>query len=178
MSTAYQFVPESEVEPTPMVRPYPPRRPLHRLKAVRRQEQISRATLARRLKTSVREVELQEEDSADMLLTTLYKWQEALDVPLCELLVETEEPLSTPVLRRAQLLRIMKTVATILERSRQVSIQRMAQTLADQLTELMPELKDATPWPAVGRRRSRRELGLAARRCLSAKSLGHLDESE
>jgi transcriptional regulator with XRE-family HTH domain len=147
------------------------------LKAVRRQEQISRATLARRLKINVHEVELQEEEASDMLLSQLYQWQAALEVPIAELLVESDESLSAPVLRRAQLLRIMKTVVTIIERSRQLSIRRMAQTLADQLLELMPELKDASPWPAVGRRRSRREVGLAARRCLSAKLLGSAEET-
>lgn len=176
MSTAYQLMPGEAAQPVPVIKAFPARRPLHRLKAVRRQEQISRATLARRLNTTVRDIERQEEESSDMLLSTLYRWQEALDVPVCELLAESEEPLSAPVMRRAQLLRIMKTVVTILQRARQASIRRMAQTLADQLIEFMPELKGATPWPAVGRRRNRRELGLAARRCVSARMLRQAED--
>jgi transcriptional regulator with XRE-family HTH domain len=176
MSVAYHIVPEVGEEHLSLVKPFVPSRPLHRLKEVRRQEQVSRATVARRLKTTVPEVERQEDESSDMLLSTLYQWQEALDVPVSELLLESEQSLSTPVLRRAQLLRIMKTVMTILERSRQASIRRMAEMLAEQLTELMPELKGASPWPTVGKRRSRREVGQAARRCLGSGILRQLDE--
>lgn len=176
MSIAYHIIPEMAEETRPLVKAFAPSRPLHRLKEVRRQEQISRATLARRLKTSVHEVERQEEETSDMLLSTLYLWQEALDVPVSELLAESEQSLSAPVMRRAQLLRIMKTAVTILERSRQASIRRFAQTMIDQLTELMPELKEVTPWPAVGKRRSRRDVGQAARRCVSARLLRHLEE--
>lgn len=176
MSVAYHIVPEVGAEHLSLVKPFTPSRPLQRLKEVRRQEQVSRATLARRLKTTVQEVERQEDETSDMLLSTLYQWQEALDVPVSELLVESEQPLSAPVLRRAQLLRIMKTVMTIQERSRQASVRRMAQMLAEQLVELMPELKGASPWPTVGKRRSRREVGQAARRCLGAGILRQIDD--
>jgi len=39
----------------------------------------------------------------------------------------------------------------------------------------MPELKDTTPWPSVGKRRSRRELGRAAQRRLPADVMRDLD---
>ena len=149
-------------------KPFSPPRPLHRLRAARRSEGISRRTVARRLGISAGKVHEQEQESADLTLSTLYAWQEVLNVPISELLVETEESLSAPVMRRAQLLRVMKTVQTILERSRQVSIRRLAQTLADQLAEIMPELKQVGPWPAVGKRRTSRELGQAAYRRLCA----------
>lgn len=176
MSIAYHLIPEVADEHPPLVKAFRPSRPLHRLKAVRRQEQISRATLARRLGTTVHDVERQEEETSDMLLSTLYQWQEALDVPISELVAEPEQSLSAPIMRRAQLLRIMKTAVTILERSRQSSIRRFAQTMVDQLTELMPELKEVTPWPAVGKRRSRRDVGQAARRCISSQFLGQMEE--
>lgn len=176
MSTAYHIIPEVVEEHPPLVKAFQPSHPLHRLKAVRRQEQISQATLARRLGTTVHAIERQEEETSDMLLSTLYQWQEALDVPISELLTESDQSLSAPVMRRAQLLRIMKTATTILERSRQSSIRRFAQMLVDQLTELMPELKEVTPWPAVGKRRSRRDVGQAARRCVSSRMLGQLEE--
>jgi len=176
MSIAYKIVPETSEESPPLIKTFAPRRHLHRLKEVRRQEQISRATLARRLKTTVHEIERQEEETSDMLLSTLYQWQEALDVPVSELLAESEQSLSAPVMRPAQLLRIMKTAVTILERARQASVRRTAQMLVEQLTEIMPELKGVTPWPAVGKRRSRRDIGQAARRCLSATFLRQLEE--
>ena len=48
-----------------------------------------------------------------------------------------------------------------------LSIQRMAQMLIEQLLEIMPELQCVTPWHAVGQRRTRTELGQAARRRLT-----------
>lgn len=139
-------------------------RPLHRLAEVRRLQGVSCRTLARRLKTSVEQIRLQEHEYTDVPVSKLYQWQEALDVPVSELLVESGDPLSTPVLRRAQLVRLMKTARTILERSQQLSIQRMAQVLVNQLVEVMPELSEVSPWPAVGKRRGQHELGQAAYR--------------
>ncbi len=142
-------------------------RPLHRLAEIRRRQGITRRTVARRLNTDIGTVKAQEQTNADLSLSTLYAWQEVLDVPVSELLTEAEEPLSTPVLKRAQLVRVMKTAAAILERSQQPAIQRMAQMLVEQLCEIMPELSGVSPWHAVGRRRTQDELGQAAIRHLS-----------
>lgn len=142
-------------------------RPLHRLATVRRLQGVSRRTLARRLNTDVGTVKLQEKENADLLLSTLYEWQEVLEVPVTELLVEADEPLSTPVMKRAQLVRLMKTAAAILQRTQQLPIRRMAQMLVEQLVEIMPELAGVTPWHAVGKRRTQDEVGQAAHRCLS-----------
>jgi transcriptional regulator with XRE-family HTH domain len=147
--------------------PIPPRRPLHRLATVRRLQGISRRTVARRMNTDVRDVKLQERSDCDLLLSQLYQWQQALEVPVSELLVETDEPLSAPVLRRAQMVRLMKTAGAILERSQQISIRRMAQVLVDQLIEIMPELIHVNPWHAVGKRRTQDEVGQAAQRHMS-----------
>ena len=145
------------------------KRPLHRLAEVRRRQGITRRTLARRLNTDVATVKLLEQATTDMLLSTLYAWQEVLDAPVAELLVESDEPLSSPVLKRAQMVRLMKTAGAILERAQQPSIRRMAQMLVDQLCEIMPELKGVSPWHAVGRRRTQDELGQAAQRRIPAE---------
>jgi transcriptional regulator with XRE-family HTH domain len=142
-------------------------RPLHRLATVRRQQGISRRTLARRMNTEVSTVRIQERETADMLLSDLYEWQKALDVPVAELLVEAGDPLSTPILKRAQLVRVMKTAQAILAQTKQVRVRRMAQTMVDQLVELMPELTEVGPWHAVGKRRRRDEYGAVAQRRLS-----------
>ena len=140
--------------------------PLHRLALVRRREGVSRRTVARRLRIDIARVKSQEDENADMLLSTLYQWRDVLDVPVAELLVDSNDPLSAPVLKRAQMVRLMKTATTILERSHQTAIRRMAQTLIGQLLELMPELETVTPWHAVGQRRTRDDLGQAAVRGL------------
>jgi transcriptional regulator with XRE-family HTH domain len=140
--------------------------PLNRLRTVRRREGISRRTVARRLQRSVEEVALQEEEPNDLLLSTLYQWASALEVPVTELLVEPNESLSPSVMKRAQAVRLMKTAKTILERGA-LPIRRMAQMLIDQLIEMMPELKDTTAWPAVGQRRDGSDLGRIAERVVS-----------
>lgn len=139
----------------------PTKRPLHRLAAVRRREGISRRTLARRLNMPVSEIKRLEEEQADIPLSLLYQWQEALGVPVSELLVDSRDPLSPSVQHRAQMLRVMKTAMTILERSRQPSMKRMAQMLVEQILEIMPELQGVSPWPAVGKSRQPSDLGQA-----------------
>jgi transcriptional regulator with XRE-family HTH domain len=142
-------------------------RPLHRLGIVRRLQGISRRTLARRLNTDVVSVKLQERPVADMMLSKLYEWQRVLEVPITELLVEAEDELAMPVLKRAQLVRLMKTALGIQEVAKDESICRMAQTLVAQLTEIMPELESVSAWHSVGRRRRQDELGVAVDRRLS-----------
>ncbi len=164
MSTVVNTISDVASHPPPVVAVRTAKRPLQRLGAVRSREGVTRRTIARRLKTSISDVKRQEDETTDLLLSTLYKWQEVLDVPMSELVIDMEEPLSSPVKKRAELLRIMKTAVTILERTRQTSIRRMAQTLVEQLIELMPELDGVSPWPAVGKSRLPSEYGQAVHR--------------
>ncbi len=143
-----------------------PKRPLHRLGVVRQLQNISKYTVARRLETDIATVRQQEQATSDLLLSQLYEWQEVLEVPVSELLVENDDPLSAAVLKRAQLVRVMKTALAILEASKQKQVRRMAQTMIDQLVDMMPELKDVTPWPTVGKCRDNR-WGIAVERGLS-----------
>jgi transcriptional regulator with XRE-family HTH domain len=147
--------------------PVPVEQPMQRLATVRKQQGISRYAMARRLNIHVDQLREQERETADIPLSVLYAWQKALDVPAVELLVEANDALSTPVLQRSQLVRLMKTVLAVCEHSKQESIRRMAQTMSEQLTEMMPELANIGPWHAVGKRRRLDELGVAAQRQLS-----------
>jgi transcriptional regulator with XRE-family HTH domain len=142
-------------------------KPLHRLGTVRRLQGVSRRAVARRLNVDVSIVKQQEDETSDLPLSMLYKWQQMLEVPISKLLVDEEDPLSPPVMKRARMVRLMKTVLSILERSNQTAIRRMAQNLVNQLVELMPELKGVTAWHAVGQRRRLNEYGRAAERRLS-----------
>ncbi len=171
MSIAISSLSEPVTGQPVAVHSVPVRRRLHRLAEVRRQEGVTRRAIAGRLGLSPQEV-LQQEKESDLLLSTLYAWQEALNVPASEFLVDDETPLSTPVLKRARLLRMMKTIMSIMERSKQSSVRRLARFLAAQMVEVMPELKEVAPWPAVGKRRTTRELGQAAfRRFASALAI-------
>jgi len=97
----------------------------------------------------------------------LYKWQKVLDVPIAELLVESEYSLSQPLMQRAQLVRLMKTALALLEKARSKATRAMAQTLVDQLIEVMPELQGISAWKSVGKRRTLDDLGVTASRTLS-----------
>ncbi|NIL95785.1 MAG: hypothetical protein GTO62_01240, partial [Planctomycetales bacterium] len=90
-----------------------PRGPLHRLREVRQQQRISLRTVARRLGISVQDAEREESETEDLPLSQLYRWQEALEVPVCELLEDSQMELSSPVRARASLVRVMKTAVTL-----------------------------------------------------------------
>jgi hypothetical protein len=152
--------------PCPHVPVQPTQRPLHRIADVRRRQGISLRSAARRMHTSIDQVRRQEDPSCDMLLSELVRWQEALDVPIADLLVESNAPLSEPIMTRARLLRIMKTVRAIKETATSSSIQRFATMLEQQLVELMPELKDVAAWHSIGQRRAPSELGRTAERVI------------
>ncbi len=152
--------------PVPQVPVSTEKRALHRIADVRRRQGISVRSAARRMHTSIDQVRRQEDPANDMLVSELLRWQQALDVPVADLLVEGNGPLSEPIMTRARLLRIMKTVRAIKETATSSSIQRFATMLEQQLVELMPELKDVAAWHSVGQRRSPNELGRTAERVL------------
>jgi transcriptional regulator with XRE-family HTH domain len=142
-------------------------KPLHRIGEVRREQGTSLRSVARNLGTDIRLLRMQEEENYDLRLSDLYRWQQALEVPVADLLVETAEPLSRPVMERAKMLRVMKTAQAILEKAESAPVKRMAQMLVEQLVELMPELKGVSAWHTVGQRRSLDELGAVAQRVVS-----------
>ncbi len=142
-------------------------RELHCLADVRRRQGVSVRKAARLLGITAEQLRSQEDPSADMLLSDLYRWHEVLEVPVSELLEPADAELSPPVRLRAGLLRAMKTVRSMQEVARQPSVRRLAENLAAQLIELMPELKDAVAWPSVGFRRARADYGQAFLRGLT-----------
>jgi len=135
---------------------------LHRIAAVRRQQGVSLRTVSRQWNVELAEVRRQQLGNTDLPLSQLYRWQEMLGVPVADLLVEDEQPLSDPVRRRAQLVKIMKTAVTLREIAREVRAQRLITTLIDQMTEIMPELAEVGPWHGSGTRRTLDDYGRAA----------------
>jgi len=131
----------------------------HRIAEVRQQQGVSLRSVSRRLDMSVQDVRHQEDSSADLKISDLLKWQQVLEVPLSDLLVDTEGPLSDPVFRRAAMLRVMKTAKAIQESAQDRAVTRLATMLIDQLVHLMPELTDVSAWHTVGQRRTQDEVG-------------------
>ena len=142
-------------------------RAMHRIREVRQEQGVSLRSAARRMGTEVSKLKVQESSDSDLRLSELYQWQQALEVPVGDLLVEQQDDLSPPVMHRAQMVRLMKTAAAIVEQSRSPQLRRMAQTLVGQLVEMMPELAEVSPWHAVGQRRSLDEYGRAFDRRIS-----------
>jgi transcriptional regulator with XRE-family HTH domain len=141
--------------------------PLHRLGEARRQEEVSRRNVARYLGITIEDVRQQECQTTDLPLSLLHKWAKVLSLPVGELIEEPDASLPTPLRNRARLVRVMKTATAILEQTRDPRTKRLARSMIDQLTEIMPELRGISAWHAVGRRRRLNELGIAAERCLS-----------
>jgi hypothetical protein len=114
--------------------------PLHCLHKIRCRQDISRKTIARQLGTDVETVKKLENEYTDIPLSVLYAWQKTLDVPLCELLVETNVPLEPTNGAYTQMADIMKTAIKISRHSRHKPVMHMTHNFINQLLEIMPEL--------------------------------------
>lgn len=167
MSVATQGTfPPSNVTHLPGTPAKPATKPLNRIAEVRQEQGISLRSAARHLQLDIATVRAQEDPHADLKLSDLLKWQQLLEVPLADLLVDPGTALSRPVLERARMVRLMKTAAAIAEQSKAQGVQRMATMLVEQLVEIMPELADVSPWHSVGQRRSLTEYGRVVERRL------------
>jgi len=132
---------------------------LQKLRDARHRQGLSVRCVAQRLGRSSTEVRAQEVETADLLVSELYRWQAALEVPVEELLHEPDDALSPRVLTRARLLKVMKTAMALRRQARSEGERRLARQLTDQLLEIMPELKEVSAWPAIGHRRRADEVG-------------------
>jgi len=163
-------MPKAGVRPSvrPSVRPA---KALHRIAEVRQRQGVTLRNVARRLGLEMSVVRRQEQPDCDVRVSDLMKWQEVLEVPVSELLVEAEGQLSGPVLERSRMVKLMKTAAAIREQATAATgLRRMADMLVEQVLEIMPELADVTPWHHVGQRRTLNEVGRTAQ-CLISEDV-------
>jgi len=163
-------MPKAGVRPSvrPSVRPA---KALHRIAEVRQRQGVTLRNVARRLGVEMSVVRRQEQPDCDVRVSDLMKWQEVLEVPVSELLVEAEGQLSGPVLERSRMVKLMKTAAAIREQATAATgLRRMADMLVEQVLEIMPELADVTPWHHVGQRRTLNEVGRTAQ-CLISEDV-------
>ena len=135
---------------------------LHRLRVVREREGVSLRSVARKLGRTVTQIRDEEQETTDLRLSVLYRWQQVLGVPVAELLVPHDDPLSPSIRTRSRLLKIMKTVRTLEQHTRSPESAHLIRQLAEQLLELMPELRDVSGWQGTGHRRTLDELGRIA----------------
>lgn len=139
------------------------RKRLHRLAEVRQRQGVTLRNVARRLGIDMAEVRRQENEESDLRISDLLNWQEVLEVPIAELLVEAEGQLSGPVLERSRMVKLMKTAAALREQAQGPAADRLVTMLVGQILEIMPELQDVSPWHNVGPRRTLEDVGRAAR---------------
>jgi len=163
---------QTEGTPKASVRPsIRPAKALHRIAEVRQRQGVTLRNVARRLGLEMSVVRRQEQPDCDVRVSDLMKWQEVLEVPVSELLVESEGQLSGPVLERARMVKLMKTAAAIREQAATATgLRQMADMLVEQVLEIMPELADVTPWHHVGQRRTLNDVGRTAR-CLVSEDV-------
>lgn len=147
-------------------------RPLvrHRTAEVRQRQGVTERTMAKRLGIDIRSYRTLECATTDLTLSQLVAIQRALEVPLIELLEDTES-LSRPVEERAKLVRTMKTAVAIREAKPGNRIKRLAEMLCAQLCELMPELEDVSGWPQFGARRGESAIGRALAEPINTRDL-------
>jgi transcriptional regulator with XRE-family HTH domain len=137
----------------------------HRIAAVRLEQGISLSSVAKRLRMDIAETRRQEDEKTDLSLSQLYRWREVLEVSTGELVLEPEEIPTNPIKNRCQLVRMMKTVRSIIIESKSEVILVFARQLESQLIELMPELATIAAWPSIGQSRDHRSPGAAATKC-------------
>ena len=131
---------------------------LHRLATVRKQERVSWKSLSRRSGIPIADLKRQEDETNDLLLSTLYRWHAAINVPVEELISEPNERISSSLRFKTQLIRVTKTVLLMLEQSDDEKTDILAKEILGQLFEIMPALKEVGPWPTRNYARPKTEL--------------------
>lgn len=134
--------------------------PFHRVARVRENQGLTQRTIAKRMRVDIRTLRHLESPTTDLTLSQLLAFQKALDVPLVDLL-EDRQDLSRPVEERAKLVKIMKTATAMQKKGTPAQMKRMADTLREQLVDLMPELEEVSSWPQFGARRGQTAVGRA-----------------
>lgn len=135
---------------------------LHQVGTILRRQRLPLRSIAQRWGVELSEIRRQQTESTDLTLSQLYRWQRLLRVPVTQLLMDHDEPLSEVLRWRAQLIRVMKTAVLIQQTAREVRTQRLITTLVEQLTQIMPELAAVGPTHGSGARRGLDDLGRAA----------------
>lgn len=139
-------------------------KPLHRIQQIRTQQDISVRSLARKMDLPANQVREQEDPTCDISLSSLYRWQQALNVPAAELLMEPDDGLSFPIQTRARLLRMMKTIVTLLDEPQPDRTVDLIENLKTEILAVMPEAEHVDRWHGCGNSRDGRDVAAAVLR--------------
>ncbi len=144
---------------------------LHHVREIRIQQGISERTVARRLGIEVKRYREMEKPTFDLTVSQLGMLQQALEVPLIDL-IEDSQALSRPVAERAKMIKVMKTACALRDLKSSQQMERMTQMLCEQLVDLMPELAEVSGWPQFGARRGESAIGRALRQPIDTSDIG------
>jgi hypothetical protein len=131
------------------------------------QECLSARAAAMRMNLTTAQIRAEAHPSCDLSLSALYRWQSVLNVPLADMLREPDARLSPQVQFRGSLLKAMRTVRSIQNCAESEPIRVLGMQLAQQLTEMMPELKQVASWPTYGQRRRLDDYGAIVEKQIS-----------
>lgn len=143
----------------------------NRIAQVREQQGISQRTMARRMRIDLKSYQVLERPGTDLRHSQLIALQAALEVPMVDLLEDTQT-LSRPVAERAKMIKVMKTAAALRETPSNARVERMVETLCEQLVDVMPELAEVSSWPQYGSRRGSSAIGKALAQQICVADLG------
>lgn len=143
----------------------------NRIAQVREQQGISQRTMARRMRIDLKSYQILERTETDLRHSQLIALQAALEVPMVDLLEDTQT-LSRPVAERAKMIKVMKTAAALRETPSNARVERMVETLCEQLVDVMPELAEVSSWPQYGSRRGSSAIGKALAQQICVADLG------
>ena len=73
----------------------------HQVATVRKREGMSLSRVAKRLGVTRRDARLLEDESQDLRISMIYRWAHALDVPVSEILMISDERLSHGTINRS-----------------------------------------------------------------------------
>ncbi len=115
-------------------------KPLHRLEAARLEQHVTRRSLARRMGVTVAVVKQEERSDADVAVSTLRRWEQALQVPVVELLDSPLDTLAPDVAARARLVRALGLAKALMAHSSGRSRETAAE-IVDHLSQLVPDAR-------------------------------------
>ena len=110
--------------------------PLQRLREVRLRNELSVGQMAMLLGVSPSQVWADEEPTADLSLSTITKWANALDVPVHELLIEHQSNMGLVGMTPMQLSRVAAIASAMFEQGDDDGTMNMIRRLVQQLEQL------------------------------------------
>ena len=117
------------------------------LKMARLREGKSLRSVARSMRKPMSLVRRQEEGLCELTIADVYRWRDALKIPLSEVLQTPRMALQERIRQRACLVRVLKTAKFMIGELDDEVARELAQTLVDEIQSALPEYEEIAAWP-------------------------------